>query len=111
MPSKHGPKVEAFYHSKEWRRCQSAFRNYKNNTCEMCRGPGWLVHHKKPLNELNVDNPKISLNWSNLMLLCLDCHNTIHSRMNKEGQEIKHLDVEFDSDGNVVVKDKNKPIR
>lgn len=77
----------------------------------MCGGPGWLVHHKKPLNELNVDNPKISLDWSNLMLLCLDCHNTIHSQMNKEGQEIKHLDVEFDSDGNVVVKDKNKPIR
>lgn len=110
MPSKHGPRVEAFYHSKEWRRCQRAFRNYKNNTCEMCGGPGWLVHHKTPLNELNVDNPKISLDWSNLMLLCLDCHNTIHSRMNKEGQEIKHLDVEFDSDGNVIVKDKKSPL-
>jgi len=38
-----------------------------------------LVHHIKPLNAENVNNPEISLNPENCMALCADCHAAIHS--------------------------------
>jgi len=46
--------------------------------CEKCGAPGTEVHHIIPLNETNVDDPSISLNPDNVMLLCKDCHEAIH---------------------------------
>lgn len=111
--SAHSPKCEAFYHSRTWKRCREAFAASRNHTCEMCGKPGWLVHHKRPLNDANVDDPGVSLDWSNLMLLCPSCHDRIHHGLRKEakgeGTEGRYV-VEFDDDGNVVVKDgKGRP--
>ena len=59
-------KREAFYHSPEWRKCQAAFKKEKHFTCEMCGKAGWLVHHKVPLDDENVDNPNIALGFIGL---------------------------------------------
>ena len=32
------------------------------------------VHHKIPLTDQNINNPKIAYSWDNLQLLCKDCH-------------------------------------
>jgi 5-methylcytosine-specific restriction endonuclease McrA len=100
-------KREAFYHSPEWRKCQAAFKREKHFTCEMCGKAGWLVHHKVPLDDENVDNPNIALGFDNLMLLCPSCHDAIHHRLKGHGRpNVQHHKVKFDKNGNVVVEDK-----
>ena len=99
------PKVEEFYHSSNWKRCRAAFKAYKHYTCEICGGPGWLVHHKTPLTEFNVDNPDISLNFDNLQLVCLSCHDKLHHFIKGNGYVSIHHKVSFDKDGNVIVDD------
>ena len=32
------------------------------------------VHHKKPITDENINDPKITLNWDNMELLCKQCH-------------------------------------
>lgn len=39
---------------------------------------GYIVHHKSYINASNVWNTEITLNFDNLELLCLDCHNKEH---------------------------------
>lgn len=105
MPSKYGPKVERFYHSTQWRKCRTAFVAYKHGKCEICGKTGNLVHHRVHLNEENVDDPFISLNFDNLELLCKDCHNTIHADYD-HGRDTKPTVVEFTPDGDVIVREK-----
>ena len=89
-------KVEAFYHSTEWRKCVKAFKSLKNYTCERCGKPGWIVHHKSPLTPENIDDPEVSLN------------DAIHHQLNGRGlSEPHHHSVKFDADGNVIVSDKS----
>lgn len=49
----------------------------------------------KHLSPQNINNPEITLAWSNLMYLCLECHNRIHGKKD----ERKML---FDDDGNLI---------
>ena len=41
------------------------------------------MHHRIPLTAENVTNPKITLNWENLELLCKDCHDKEQERRKK----------------------------
>jgi len=41
------------------------------------------VHHKIPLTEENITDPKVSLNWENLELLCKACHDEERDRKEK----------------------------
>ena len=78
------PKVEAFYVSWAWRKCRTAYAKSKGNLCERCLARGIIeagskeqpleTHHKIPLTDENINNPNITLNWSNLELLCKSCH-------------------------------------
>jgi len=107
MPSRYGPKVTAFYHSSAWRKCAQSFMQSKRYICQRCGKtmPGqMIVHHKIRLNERNVDDANISLNWNNLELLCIDCHNKEHFGTKEED----HFDVTFTADGDVIVKEKPK---
>lgn len=106
MPSKYGPKVEKFYHSKQWTKCRNAFVAYRQGKCEICGKRGNLVHHRIHLNDTNVDDPEISLNFDNLELLCKDCHNKIHAD-HDSGRDAKPTIVEFTPDGQVIVRDKH----
>lgn len=86
-------KVEAFYVSRTWRKCRKAFVNSKGNLCERCLKKGIIepgskdqpleVHHKIPLTDENITDPKVSLNWENLELLCKSCHDKERERRAK----------------------------
>ena len=76
--------IEAFYTSWKWRKCRKAFANSKGNLCERCLKRGIInpgskeqpleVHHKEPITDENINDPKITLNWDNMELLCKQCH-------------------------------------
>ena len=87
------PGVESFYTSWVWRKCRKAFAESKGNLCERCLSRGIIeagsreqpleVHHKIPLTAENVSDPKVSLNWENLELLCKSCHDEERERRAK----------------------------
>lgn len=74
---------KAFYRSEAWNKCRRSVISERGGLCEEClkRGiytPGKIVHHKTKLTVDNINDPNISLNPSNLLLVCQDCHNAIH---------------------------------
>lgn len=71
-----------FYKSPQWKACREGYLQ-QHPFCEECLKVGEYtaathVHHKIWLNEQNVRDPAISLNWNNLEAVCIDCHNRIH---------------------------------
>ncbi len=50
----------------------------KNYICERCGGLAKIVHHKKHITPMNINDFNITLNWDNLQALCLECHNSVH---------------------------------
>lgn len=87
--------AKQFYNSAAWIKTSHAFASSKLFTCEKCGRPGYIVHHKTHLSPANIDDPKITLSWDNLMYLCLECHNAIHAKE----QGVRAI---FDADGNMV---------
>ena len=92
MPSKYGN--DAFYSGKAWRRVSTAYMSSKSYICERCGKPAVICHHKRWLNDVNVNDPKIALSFDNLEALCLDCHNAEHGS--------KHDVAVFDAAGELV---------
>lgn len=97
--------AKAFYNSQRWRTCAKAYAASKLYICERChnkfiRNDGkrqkWIVHHKIPLTPDNINDPYIAYGWDNLMFLCIECHNQLHSR-HHTGRR-----CQFDSDGNLL---------
>ena len=98
--------AKKFYKSKSWERCRSAYIKYKGGLCERCFAKGIIkagviVHHKEYITPYNINNPKITTDYDNLELLCLDCHNIEHRRgehkrykINKDGT-VKIFDDSF----------------
>lgn len=76
MPSKYGN--DAFYYGKAWRRVSTAYMSSKSYICERCGAPAVICHHKKWLNDVNVHDPKVALDFDNLEALCQECHNAEH---------------------------------
>ena len=75
----------AFYKSQQWRKCRDAFAASKGWLCEECmkKGlivPGEIVHHRVELTPQNITDPSVTLAWSNLRLLCRECHAAIHDK-------------------------------
>lgn len=68
-----------------------------NYVCNRCGGVATLAHHITPLNEGNVQDPTISLNWDNLEPLCIDCHAQHHSG----GRVPVKQGLQFDDNGNL----------
>lgn len=90
-----------FYESPAWRKVRKAYATSVGGLCERCRAcdritPGYIVHHKKPLTPDSVNDPEIAYGWSNLQLLCIECHNTVHGKDNEPSK------VVFDADGNCI---------
>jgi 5-methylcytosine-specific restriction endonuclease McrA len=71
--------AKQFYNSKRWRKTQEIYKQMRYGICERCGKPnGIIVHHKIHLNETNITDDNITLNFDNLELLCIDCHNKEH---------------------------------
>lgn len=79
---------KAFYRSAAWERCRHAYKVSKGGLCEDCMERGIItageeVHHVVELTPENVTDPSVTLNWSNLRLLCHDCHMKRHAKYKK----------------------------
>lgn len=92
------PWAKKFYRSKRWQSNRAAYAESVNWLCEICGDPGEIVHHARVwLTAKNIHDPEVSLAWSNLQLLCIECHNKVHGRgaaLNREG-------FFFDDEGNL----------
>ena len=74
---------EAFYKSKAWQNCRNSYMKSVGHLCEDCLKQGKIVpaeevHHIVWLNESNIHDPNVTLNWSNLVALCREHHRQRH---------------------------------
>lgn len=74
-----------FYSSQAWKDTREAYAKSKGYLCEPCLAkgiykPSEIIHHKIILTPDNIDDPNVTLNWSNLECVCRDCHAAIHDR-------------------------------
>ena len=79
------PRIEAFYTSRAWRKCRAAVLADHGGLCQLCMAKGLIVpaehvHHRIPITPDNLDDPRITLDSSNLMALCEECHQEQHRR-------------------------------
>ena len=96
--------AKTFYSSKVWQDCRNEYARDHHYLCERCLSKGLyktgeIVHHKIELSPENIDDPSVTLNPNNLMLVCRDCHAEIHKL--KDGTERPYTIDEF---GRVIVK-------
>lgn len=76
--------AKKFYHSKAWELARNSIYQRDMGLCQKCLTeknetvPGEEVHHKIFLRPSNINDPNITLNPDNLILLCKDCHIGIH---------------------------------
>lgn len=77
--------AERFYKSKRWQANRDAYARSVGGLCEACAKqglvvPGEIVHHKTELTPENIHDPSITLDWSNLELVCRECHALRHPK-------------------------------
>lgn len=99
--------ARAFYHSQAWKDTRDAYFRSQSGLCERCRRrgvatPGVIVHHIRHLTPENIGNPRVTLNFDNLELLCRDCHAAAHPEIYGGAARREPPRVAFDADGNVV---------
>ena len=75
--------IERFYTTRAWRKCRASFLKEKGGLCEVCLSKGQIepavhVHHRVPITPENLSDPAITLDHSNLMALCEECHQAQH---------------------------------
>lgn len=75
------PKYTRFYNSVEWRTLSAKYTQDKGYRCSICRAMATQVHHIKPIQ--TPEGWEQRLDYDNLELLCLDCHNKEHNRFVK----------------------------
>ena len=87
-----------FYNSEAWRACRTSYAKSVGMLCERCLkkgliSPGDIVHHKIRIKPENINDPSVTLNWKNLELLCIECHNREHAKNERryfwDGGEIR----------------------
>jgi 5-methylcytosine-specific restriction endonuclease McrA len=89
--------AKKFYKSKAWLDCRNSYVISKHGICETCGDAGLIVHHKEKLTPMNINNPNITLCWDRLELLCLQCHNKVHSQAGIDENELM-----FDINGDII---------
>lgn len=67
--------------------------------CKICGEPNCdTVHHIIELTPMNINDANITLNPDNLVTVCKQCHDEIHSR-NYRPDKARYT---FDADGNII---------
>lgn len=79
----HNEQIEAFYTSRAWRKCREVVLKEHGGLCQICFTKGLIVpavhvHHRTPITPENMNDPRITLDTSNLMALCEECHAAQH---------------------------------
>jgi len=104
--------LKNFYNSGAWKNTANAYKKSRHYICEMCQNQRvtyaatrgkkskLIVHHKIPITEANFMDKNISQNSSNLQLLCIHCHNAVHSENISTVKGVK-----FDMNGQLVPED------
>lgn len=90
--------AKSFYDSRKWKTVKDGYLSSKQYTCERCGQPADVVHHKRYLTPMNINDPATTLVWENLEALCLDCHNQEHAR----DRRICRKGLHFDGNGDLV---------
>lgn len=93
---------KAFYNSKAWIKTRKGYVDSVGGLCERCKTRGKFVpykfvHHKTYINEDNINDVSITLDWNNLEALCHTCHNIEH---HGDGSIIRD-GIMFDENGNM----------
>lgn len=89
--------AEWFYNSRAWIKCRDGYMNSVGYVCELCGEAAVICHHKEHITPANINDPNITLNWGNLMAVCLECHNKIHFTTSPTAEGLM-----FDKDGNLI---------
>lgn len=76
---------KSFYNSKEWKVVREYCLIRDHYSCVKCGMPAEEVHHKIHLSPENIHNTSITLNPSNLICLCKDCHFAEHRQDKADG--------------------------
>lgn len=71
--------MKQFYGSAKWKQVRAGYLSYRKGLCERCLKRGYIVpatevHHKVRLTRDNVNDDRITTNYTNLEALCTDCH-------------------------------------
>lgn len=94
--------AKKFYKSTAWKKCRDSYYKFRHGLCERCTvRTGKIVHHKNYITPENIKDPEITLSFSNLELLCQDCHNREHHEKNSPVVE----GVMFDENGDLIRRD------
>lgn len=91
--------AKGFYTSKPWINTRKAYAKSVGGLCEDClkRGlytPGEIVHHMTHITPENINDQNITLAWTNLKLVCRECHANEH-----KSNEARFI---FDDEGNII---------
>ena len=87
-----------FYNSEFWDLVRAAYYKHANGLCEDCKRPGEIVHHMIHLTPQNIHDPHITLDWSNLKLVCRECHSKYHPK----GKTNQNERYSVDENGNIL---------
>ena len=102
-----------FYNSKVWKTVRKNVWLKQSLLCNKCGKPvyvdgisAWLpkekrrigiVHHKIYLDNLNINNPNITINEDNLIGVCKECHEQEHHQT-----IVTREDLMFDENGDLI---------
>ena len=78
------PFAQTFYKSRTWQETREAYAKSQGYLCENCLkkglyNPGVIVHHIIELTPENINDPRVSLSFDNLRLVCRKCHAEEHA--------------------------------
>ena len=81
----HDAEIERFYTTRAWRKSKESYLSSVGRLCEVCLSKGLIVpatqvHHRTPITPETLSNPMITLDHSNLMALCDECHRAKHAK-------------------------------
>lgn len=99
--------ARAFYKSRAWEDTRAAYARSVGGLCERCRAqgryvPGDIVHHRVHLSPANIGDPSVTLAFSNLELLCRQCHADEHPEIYGRTAPREGPRVVFDENGDLV---------
>jgi len=93
--------AKSFYKGKAWQNCRNYYYLLQHGICQRCGSSGDIVHHKIYITPSNINDPSITLNYDNLELLCIDCHNREHFSKYNNG-------IKWDSNGEPIFPQKEE---